>query len=85
MITAVRMDGGTPRFVDNLPRAVKFLRLLRRDLHGSSRISGDELEAEGKPTEPANNKKVFIVHGHDEALKQSVARTMKSLGLSSYS
>jgi predicted nucleotide-binding protein len=35
-----------------------------------------EAKAENKPT-----NKVFIVHGHDEAIKQTVARTLSKLGL----
>ena len=33
------------------------------------------------PTNPANAKKVFVIHGRDEETKQTVARFLESLGL----
>ncbi|MDU8926343.1 nucleotide-binding protein [Alisedimentitalea sp. MJ-SS2] len=41
----------------------------------------DSEETKRERREPTDNKKVFIVHGHDDALKQSVARTIEKLGL----
>jgi predicted nucleotide-binding protein len=46
-----------------------------------------EKETEEKTREPVKKKKsshkIFIVHGHDEEMKQSVARTVEKLGMES--
>lgn len=43
----------------------------------------DDVSSLDQITVTPNNKKIFIVHGHDEAAKQTVARFIEKLGLES--
>jgi predicted nucleotide-binding protein len=40
-----------------------------------------EKTSEQKPTKKKNSKKVFIVHGHDNELKETLARYLEKIGL----
>jgi len=40
----------------------------------------DQAQGSEEPTEPRSNR-VFVVHGHDNEMKQAVARTVERLGL----
>ncbi len=52
------------------------------ELFGDGKNEDDEIEInESQSIIDINQKNVFIVHGHDEALKQTVARTVDQLGL----
>lgn len=55
---------------------------------GILKAAKEDLAREGqRPAEPAESsnarltKKVFLVHGHDDEMKQHVARTLSTLGL----
>ena len=55
-------------------------RLVKRIMEPSNSDNSDEIAEEN--TLPAvQNNKVFIVHGHDEAMKHEVARVVTQLGL----
>ncbi len=57
-------------------RAMKFLKLFISDLEKVEATLPDNM-----PINNLQNNRVFIVHGHDEAVKQKVARTLEQLGL----
>ncbi len=44
-------------------------------------ISSPSTQMNRQERQKLQNRRVFIVHGHDEAMKQSVARTLERLGL----
>lgn len=78
---AIPMGGGTPKFVENLPRAVKYLRVLREDIASSNQDTATEVDDIAATTGKVDNNRVFVVHGHDDGLKQEVSRTLERLGL----
>ena len=51
------------------------------DVSGMSKNISDEVKSAMKNVNSARKKKVFIVHGHDNALKQEVARMVEKQGL----
>lgn len=55
------------------------VRVLEERLEEAGASSGASA-VPGRPTISANNKKVFIVHGHDSGPKEAVARLLTSLG-----
>lgn len=55
--------------IERLESITERLSLYNVPIAGDSRIDNHD------------NKKIFVVHGHDEAVKQSVARTIEKLGL----
>lgn len=48
---------------------------LKKDVYGELRVP------EGKNASPALSNRIFIVHGHDQALKTDVERFIKEIGL----
>lgn len=51
------------------------------EVSGMSKNISDEVTSAIKNVNSARKKKVFIVHGHDDALKQEVARIIEKQGL----
>jgi predicted nucleotide-binding protein len=69
--------GGYPRKVE---QQLAILKAFREDFDGGYLISGPEKQKElagAKPSQPS--RKVFLVHGHDEAAKEATARFLKAL------
>ena len=58
------------------------LGLLRQAVAGlNERLQGLPAEAKQQATQSIQSKKVFIVHGHDEAARETVARFIQNIGL----
>jgi predicted nucleotide-binding protein len=67
-------------FAENLPQTVSMLEGLIRRLQEKREDLG--AAAPGPPVHAVPlSRRVFVVHGHDEAVKQAVARTLEKLGL----
>lgn len=66
----------------NIPRAAGILRRLIKliDEKHSSGINNNLEKSPGLLLEPINNK-VFVVHGHDESLREKVERLIEKIGL----
>jgi predicted nucleotide-binding protein len=65
---------GKERSIQLLRRAISALEDDIADLQAASAASGPK-------TRPSRSNKVFVVHGHDEAALQAVARFLEQLGL----
>jgi predicted nucleotide-binding protein len=65
------------QFVENLPRTVTRLQGLIDLIAERSVVAPN---AKTSPTARVSTDRVFVVHGHNEAVKQEVARTLEGLG-----
>jgi predicted nucleotide-binding protein len=65
------------QIVENLPRTAAVLQGLI-DLIGERTVVGPGAKA--SPATRVSTGRVFVVHGHNEAIKQEVARTLERLG-----
>lgn len=68
---------GEPESVDyyDLPKAKKALRLFLKQLTGPQKVVSTS------ETSSISTTQIFVVHGHDEALREKVSSTLKRLGL----
>lgn len=77
-ISPVPEDLETKVWVSGRKRAISLLEVMLEDLELSSSERPIKKETE-KTIQPS--RKVFIAHGHDEEMKQAVARTIEKIGL----
>ena len=66
---------------DSIRHAIQSLETARGRLRKRKNAGAHGKTAEGAPVAAERTPKVFVVHGHDEALLQSVARLLEKLGL----
>lgn len=71
-------DVGTETFIDNLKMIKQKLITYKLTLDKTNTTTRNEIDNIKSPT---SSKKVFIVHGHDNEAKVSVARFVEQLGL----
>lgn len=80
--TAMHGPGAPKLFQKSIARAVALLDSFQREQteeeHTAALQQSIDLQ---KGTKPADAKKIFVVHGHDEALKEKVARLISQLEL----
>jgi len=63
----------------DLPKARKFIRLLLRELENP--LLMEKVPASHRQSTPVHSDKVFIVHGHDEAVREKLERLLEKFGL----
>lgn len=59
----------------------QLLNLFKTMLEELKLFSTEDIKKESKINEKKSSDKIFLVHGHDEEMKQAVARTLEKLGL----
>lgn len=68
--------GGYPR---KLEQQLAILKAFREDFDGGYLFTDREKQNELAAAEPSQSRKIFVVHGHDEAAKEATARFLKAL------
>lgn len=79
-VTAARMGGGVTNFRENLPRAIKYLKILSSEVI-RVQTDSDRKEEEAMGDMSINGNHVFVVHGHDEAIREKVSNLVEKFGL----
>lgn len=83
------LDGQSCPSLSEVQQVINCLQIIAKDDDFLAELEGEEggktsaetsSPKQGK-TNVAKNAKVFLVHGHDEAMKQTVARTLERAGL----
>lgn len=71
--------GSASSFTERIPRALKYLRLLSKGLEDPT--VPDVAVTEAKRVECPSNRRVFVVHGHDDSTRLKVEAVLNSLDL----
>ncbi|MEL6407071.1 MAG: nucleotide-binding protein [Chloroflexota bacterium] len=65
-------------FASGKQQLINLLNVMIEDIQLSNSASTKQVKVEGKSV---SGNKIFVVHGHDNEMKQSTARTLEKLGL----